>query len=394
VQSRYRCENSDEVAFRRRFTVLAVCLVSGLAIGGSTAGQTSGAAETPASDAATTTGDAPSASSAEQPNSPGAAGAAVGGYPIAAARRTAIDARSFQRPLDEERIEKWMEIGSRCTMAEFELFLAPLTEEEMALLEKMQRMQPPIVTRMAFEHLRGVLSKGALLSLREEEELRGNDVRHTTPAVENLLYGAYDCVFASVGPPDGSPRYGDVVIRLEDSVREHGWATPFSGMHFLWSIRHKDAREMQKMLAAGRKLPTTPGSPLELGFDDRLHFSHYVVTEQNWNRALAYQAILVLRNCDASNEGASVRRRFSQMMGKQGHAFWALFIPPRDEDAPAEVQAANVPFGYLEAKIPDRLSLDRVISIEVQPERLDEVRGWSEAGPYLKKIRAKHPGVR
>ena len=53
---------------------------------------------------------------------------------------------------------------------------------------------------------------------------------------------------------------------------------------------------MLELLSAGKPLPTTPGSPLSLGFDDRLHFSHYIVTEKDWGKALAYQAILVRRN--------------------------------------------------------------------------------------------------
>lgn len=50
----------------------------------------------------------------------------LAGAPVAQARRRAIDARSFHRPLSADRIRKWMEISSTCTIAEFELFLDPL----------------------------------------------------------------------------------------------------------------------------------------------------------------------------------------------------------------------------------------------------------------------------
>src|SRR5262245_7034393 len=202
----------------------------------------------------------------------------TGGYPITAARRQAIDTRSFHRPLDAARIKQWMEISSRCTMAEFELFLSPLSPQETGLVKKVEKTTAPIVHRLHFDDLRQVLKNGALWSYRKEEEQQPVRHVHTTPALENKLYGAYDCVFASVGPPDGAPRYGDVIIRLKDSVRENGWATPFSGMHFLKAIRHKDAPKMQEILKAGRELPATATDPLSLGFDDRLHFSHYVVT--------------------------------------------------------------------------------------------------------------------
>lgn len=313
----------------------------------------------------------------------------LGGYPLAEARRSAIAEQSFRRTLDAETIRKWMNLASKNTMAEFELFLGPLSPQETQLLEVIERMPAPIVNRLAFADLRGVLSKGGLLSLREEEKLKGGEVPHTTPGVENQLFGAYDCVFASVGPPDGSPRYGDVIIRLKDAVREHGWATPFSGMHFMWAVRHKDARQMQALLAAGKPLPPPP-SPLSLGFDDRLHFSNYVVTEKEWNRALAYQAILVLRNLDDLPASKQVRGRLAAMLGTTDPAeFWALFIPTVEANLPPAEEAARAPLGYLEGKFPGKFSIDDFSAIEVSAEQLGQVRSWPEAQPYLHLIRAK-----
>ena len=318
----------------------------------------------------------------------------LGGYPLAETRRTAIDARSFQRPLDVATIRKWMNLASGNTIAEFELFLAPLSPQETQLLEVIERMPAPIVNRLTFADLRGVLSKGGLLSLREEEKQQGGEVRHTTPGIENQLYGAYDCVFASVGPPDGSPRYGDVIIRLKDVVRENGWATPFSGMNFMWQVRHKDARQMQALLTAGKPLPPPPGA-LSLGFDDRLHFSNYVVTEKEWNRALAYQAILVLRNLDGSPAGERVRERLTQMLATDDPAkFWALFIPSEEPKLPPAEQAARVPFGYLEGKFPEKFSIEDFAAIEVSAEQLEQVRSWPEAKPYMGMIRILHTDLR
>ncbi len=312
----------------------------------------------------------------------------LGGARIAATRRAAIDARPFQRNLDESTVREWMEISSKCTMAEFELFLAPLTETEQQLVDKIESFPAPIVTRLHFEDLRKVLKSGQLSSYHEEERL-GHHQIHTTPALENELYGAYDCVFASVGPPDGSPRYGDVIIRLLDSVRERGWATPFSGMDFMYAIRHKDARKMQQLLAEGKKLPTEPTDPLSLGFDDQLHFSHYVVTDKYWNRALAYQAILVLRNADETPAGNQIRQRFKELLNVgTPDEFWELFIPAREEGLSPEDAAARVPFGYLEGKFDNQFSLEDVTSIEVPREKLQEVLAWPEAQAYQEKIHA------
>lgn len=313
----------------------------------------------------------------------------LAGYPLASARREAIAVQSFQRTLDAQTIRKWMNLASKNTMAEFELFLGPLSAQEQRLLEATERMPAPIVNRLQFEDLRGVLAKGGLLSLREEEKRQGVEVRHTTPGVENELFGAYDCVFASIGPPDGSPRYGDVIIRLKDRVRDHGWATPFSGMHFMWAVRHKDARQMQALLAAGKPLPPPPG-PMSLGFDDRLHFSNYVVTEKEWNRALAYQAILVMRNLGDSSASERVRARLAAMLETDNpRKFWTLFIPAEKANLSAEEEAARVPFGYLEGKFSQRFSIDDFESIEVSAEQLEQVRKWPEAKPYLDIIRAK-----
>lgn len=318
----------------------------------------------------------------------------LAGYPVAAARRRAIATAPFHRPLDETTIKKWMDISSQCTIAEFELFLAPLSPQEAKLLAKIENMPPPIVNRLYFEHLRSVLKNGGLYSLTLEEKTLDKPFQHTTPAVENELFGAFECVFASVGPPNGSPRYGDVIIRMKDSVRETGWATPFSGMHFIYAIRHQPARKMQDLLASGKTLPTAPTNPLSLGFDDRLSYSHYIVTEKYWHKALAYQAILVLRNLDNSKSGDLARQRFEAMLAEQdAEKFWALFIPAREKGLSAEAEAARVPFGYLEAKFPNQLSMDFVTSIEVSPEQLAEVRTWPEAKPYLSRIRVKPNGV-
>jgi hypothetical protein len=245
------------------------------------------------------------------------------------------------------------------------------------------------VNRLHFNDLRGVFARKGLLSLHEEEKFMGGDVQHTTPGVEIQLFGAYDCVFASIGPPNGTPRYGDVIIRLKDAVRDHGWATPTSGMHFLWAVRHKDARQMQALLAAGKSLPAPP-SPLSIGFDDRLAFSNQVVTEEEWNRALAYQAILVLRNLHDSPASDKVRGRLARMLAtKDPVAFWTSFIPAEEPNqSPAEL-AARVPFGYLEGKFPGRFSIDDFTSIEISADQLSEVRTWPEAKPYLHLVRDK-----
>ena len=104
--------------------------------------------------------------------------------------------------------------------------------------------------------------------------------------------------------------------------------------------------------------------------------------------------MLVLRNLDDSEPSKRVRQRFEAMINERDdNQFWNLFIPAREEGLPAAEEAARVPFGYLEAKFADRLSIEDFTSIEVPPGRLAEVRAWPEAAPYLQLIREKPKGV-
>ena len=51
---------------------------------------------------------------------------------------------------------------------------------------------------------------------------------------------------------------GEAIIRLKDTVRENGWATPFSGMHFVYAIRKKDARECWNCSPPASRFPPLP----------------------------------------------------------------------------------------------------------------------------------------
>jgi hypothetical protein len=165
-------------------------------------------------------------------------------------------------------------------------------------------------------------------------------------------------------------------------------------MHFMAEIRHKDAFKMQDMLAAGKSLPTNPTDPLSLGFDDRLHFSHYVVIEKDWNRALAYQAILVIRSVGNVPGSEKIRERFESLLRTDdATVFWTTFIPARELNLSVEQSTARTPFGYLEGKFDDVLPIETFRSIEVPSEMLSTVRSWPEAKPYFRLIREKAPVV-
>ena len=73
--------------------------------------------------------------------------------------------------------------------------------------------------------------------------------------------------------------------------------------------------------------------------------------------------------------------------------FWKLFIPPRETGLPPQEAAARVPFGYLEGKFDNRLSIEDFTSIEVPKEKLSEVLSWPEARDHLQLIHSKPSGT-
>lgn len=130
---------------------------------------------------------------------------AVTAFPLAEARRASLSDTPFPEPVDSDMAQEWRRLSSQATLSEFGLFLGPLSPEETQLLAAIDRMPLPIVHRTSVETLRKVLSARALLSSSEAERL-GQDVSgKTTPKMEAELYGAYNYVFASVGPPMEPP---------------------------------------------------------------------------------------------------------------------------------------------------------------------------------------------
>lgn len=315
-------------------------------------------------------------------------------YPIAAARRKALSKFSFDRDLDAGRVQKWRQLASATTIAEFELFLSPFSQKEKDFIAAVERMPLPIIHRLKTSSLRNVLKQQALLSVRKVDELGLDTSKRTTPSIEQKLFGGFGYVFTSVAPPYGTPRYGDVIIRVRESVRDDAWAATASGANFIRNQRNKDDKEMEAIVKRGKQLPDSPFERYHLGFDDRLHHSHYLIARKHWNKALAYQGVLVVRNLDKSPEHDHVRQRFNALLRESdSERFWTTFIPPYDNKWSAADKKRNTPFGYLEGRYPDRLSTDHFLSIEVPANALEDVRAWPEAAPFLKLLRAKPKGV-
>lgn len=301
---------------------------------------------------------------------------------IVMARRSALTSSPIKERLSREQINECMDILSDTFMMEYDLFLRPFSPVETKLIARMQRMEPPIVARTGLELLRDILKNKALLSQREAKS-RGIPVTAFSSSVQNKLFGSYDCVIATVGSPDGSPRYGDVLIRLKPAVKNFGWATPWSGMQFKAEIRQLVKKQDPSELYA----KDSKGQEIKVDFDDLNHLARYVVIGRDWNRALAYQAVLSLRkirepNSFASNKAPAVPD--SSLLDLPPQDFWQTLVLERGGC-------------FLEAKFSGSVPADYFESIEVNEKDLPIVLAWPEAVPYksiIHGIPAKSAGIK
>ncbi|MDD4005490.1 MAG: hypothetical protein PHW69_09875 [Elusimicrobiaceae bacterium] len=215
--------------------------------------------------------------------------------------------------------------------------LAPLSAEEKSLVRKIAANPPYKVHRLKFQYLPTVLELGKLLSRAEAEELELVAKPLHTPAREDRLFGAYNCVFVAVGSPLGRDAYGDVVVYLKDGVDYGGWATPWSGYYFL-------GRNKFKLL-----------------LDKPAAFTRGVYQEQGWPRAYALMAVSALRAMPEQNR----RNVLYRLLGESRSGLWEMFDSER--------------LGYLEAKYDRHVSLEQVRMIYVPDGQYAEVLRWPQA---------------
>lgn len=288
---------------------------------------------------------------------------------IVMARRSVLGLYPAKQRLTREQINECMDILSDTLMMEYELFMRPLSSFETKLIVKMQKLDIPIAARTRLDLLRGALRNQALLSQREAQRRNMSPSVAAMTGVEDKLFGGFDCVPAAVGTPDGNPGGGDVIIRLKQSVKTMGWATPWNGLDFMAGPRQLAQKQnpVDVYAQAGK------GQEIKVGFDDLNHLSQYVVIGKDWNRALAYQTALNLRKISASKQSPEMLEK--TLLEADPDAFWRTL-------------ASEHAGGSLEAKFPGGLSADYFESIEINEKDLPIVLAWPEAAPYKSIIRA------
>jgi hypothetical protein len=271
----------------------------------------------------------------------------------------------YKGELTMERMRGFIELISRHNLERFEFFFRPLSFFEYRVFRKVRSMLPPVVTRVSLPCLKGIFQQGAILS-PQEAEFRGTRVRiSVTPSLEDNLYGAFGCVFATVGPPDGHKRYGEVVIRLRESAHKMGWATHRSGTTIVVKGRalQDDCEENDRPDA-------------KVAYWERVFFSSRVIAGRDWSRALAWQAVLLLRSSESKNEAVCRAAAERLLVETDNRVFWEVFASMADGS-----------FRYLEAKFPRFVSVDMIESIEVPPERFAEITSWPESAHFLDLIK-------
>ncbi len=288
---------------------------------------------------------------------------------IVMARRSVLGLSPIKQRLTREQINECMDLLSDTLMLEYELFLRPFSLFETRLTVKMQKLELPMVVRTSLDLLRVTLRNQALLSRREAQRRGMPAPASALPEVEDKLLGSFDCVVASAGLPSGNPRVGDVIIRLKQTVKNIGWATPWSGLEFMAETRQL----VKKQNPADIYVQAGKGQEITVGFDDLNHLARYVVIGKDWNLALAYQVVRNLRKISASRQSLELLEK--KLLEAASDLFWQTLV--------AEGLGCS-----LEAKFPGSLSADYFESIEVNEKDLPIVLTWPEAAPYKSIIRA------
>ena len=250
---------------------------------------------------------------------------------------------------------KLIDYASSARVKQLKILMEPLSDIEKKIMAKASLFKPYLVTRVKFDKLRSIFKAEALLSASKAIKDGWLKEKPFTPVMEDKLFGGHSCVFASLGPPQGRERYGDVLFRLDIKALENKtWGSFSSGYYFLKSQRHKNMKEEVKVIK-----------------DDIAGFSNTVFSGQYLDDLYPYMVINFLRSFpkDKANKISK------ELLSIKDRSSFCSFIDSNR-------------IGYMEAKIADSVSLDVILAIEVPADKLSEVLSWPEAKPHKNKIHA------
>ena len=273
------------------------------------------------------------------------ADAPVCGQPPVAARLDALKLPSAV-PTGPETVGQYLPVLSRANLEELRAAVGKSSGTEAAVLKKIRKMWPPFEThRISAPVLSKVLKSGGILSYRELEKHGIKTDPPSTPRLEDELFGGYDCVFTSVGPPAGRGKYGEVILTMRPHDRPGSWASASSGWRYMKDYRNAQSQESTR-----------------IGPDEILAFSHTIFVHADW--AQAYP-LLIAMHLRAKPPAEQAELAALMLDAKNRRTFWQL-IDDRW-------------LGYMEGKQGGALMVKDIETIEVPPENYEEILAWPNA---------------
>ncbi len=193
-------------------------------------------------------------------------------------------------------------------IAEFNKIIKVISKNNLRRLYKTLKKKP--LTPQEKKLLKRALSFGvilytyryskALCLYGKEKKIPAVDdgMRFPIPTIENKLYHANQCIFASLGenPPFtfktekrtitiNNSAYGSVLVIIHPKAIENGWATLQAGAEYI------DLSNMRK----GNKSIYFTTNTIPISLQDREGFTKQVFAQEDWNTAMALMLIESLR---------------------------------------------------------------------------------------------------
>lgn len=237
----------------------------------------------------------------------------------------------------EKRLGRPLAEQSALNLSEEERRLSPFSEEEEALLDKLEsyfRASPPSFSvRMSRARAARLLEDEAFLATELVSLLKGDEVRPFTPDYEQMSYGARRYIFGTLSYWDGPEKYGDTVVRVKERAwKRRAWATRRSAMRALAMVAE----------AAGATAEQAAEDP-EMSAQAEELFNSWIIAPEHLPRALALQVTGELR--------ALPPRAFSD------------FSAAPEKDIPGLIARYDV--GWLEGRLRESVPVEEIELIKV-----------------------------
>ncbi len=265
------------------------------------------------------------------------------GAPLVKALRSKDPKKLLNDELKTLQLKESLRKISASNMAYMAKKMGKLSDKEQQVFDLIQNKYPaPVIHRTSNFAAKLVLTTLDGLVSPTKRQAKAN-----TPQIEQDLFAGHDCIFTSIGVPYGTERYGTTILRLkQDAI--FGWATLRSGYHWI-----KD----------DLKLPLTSKVSSEM----KIAFAEQIITEESWNKALAYQLIQnVRKGTSFYGQGRPYDKStiLDELIAKNsGNSFWE------------KVQKHRL--AYMEGKHIENVSLDDLDWIQFRKFDETEVRSWT-----------------